>query len=84
LVAGINERLLLDGCEAVAIAPRLQILYRWSADILGQPRLLELIEYGNPTYVWSATDRGVWAQPTRRSALAGPLAKITAPRRSFA
>jgi hypothetical protein len=79
-----RERGLGRLLDYAVIAPRLQILYRWSADILGQPRLLELIEDGNPTYVWSPTDRGVWAQPTRRSALAGPLAKITSPRRSFA
>jgi hypothetical protein len=42
------------------IAPRLQRLYEWSAQELGEPRLLELIRDGNPIYVWPFEQRHVW------------------------
>jgi hypothetical protein len=74
-----RERGLGRLLDYAVIAPRLQLLYRWSADVLGQPGLLELIEEGNPTYVWSAADRGVWAQPERRSALGDLLTRISRP-----
>ena len=77
-----RERGLGRLLDYAVIAPRLQLLYGWSADVLGQPGLLGLIEDGNPIYAWSAADRGVWARPRRRSLLAGPLAKIIAPRES--
>jgi hypothetical protein len=42
------------------IAPRLQQLYEWSANELGQPALLDCVHHGNPTYAWSYDDRQVW------------------------
>ena len=42
------------------IAPRLQQLYEWSAQELDEPRLLDCIRDGSPTYAWSYADREVW------------------------
>ena len=42
------------------IVPRLQRLYEWSAEELGEPRLLELVRDGNPIYAWSYAERHVW------------------------
>ena len=46
--------------DYAVIAPRLQVLYEWSAKELDQPRLLGLIQDGNPIYVWPFEDRHVW------------------------
>jgi hypothetical protein len=45
------------------IVPRLQRLYEWSARELGEPRLLELVRYGNPVYAWLFEERHVWRSP---------------------
>lgn len=42
------------------IAPRIQALYAWSAEVLGQPALLDLARDGNPVYAWSYDDRRYW------------------------
>jgi hypothetical protein len=42
------------------IVPRLQRLYEWSAEELGEPRLLELIRDGSPIYEWPHEQRDVW------------------------
>jgi hypothetical protein len=42
------------------IVPRLQRLFEWSAEELGEPALCELIRDGNPIYAWSFEDRRVW------------------------
>ncbi len=49
------------------IQPRLQRLYDWSAEELGEPRLLGLVRDGNPIYAWPFEHRDVWmpARPTR-------------------
>lgn len=44
----VNERLLRDGCESVA---------------LGEPRLLELVREANPIYAWPFEERHVWRPP---------------------
>jgi hypothetical protein len=75
-----RERGLGRLLDYAVIGPRLQLLYRWSAQTLAQPELLELIDEGNPTYVWSAADGAVWRQPRGKSKLAGPLSRITAAR----
>jgi hypothetical protein len=46
--------------DYAVIAPRGQRLYEWSAEELGQPRLVELIRDGNPTYEWPFEQRHVW------------------------
>jgi hypothetical protein len=45
------------------IVPRLQRLYEWSAEDLGEPRVLKLIRDGNPIYAWSYEKRNVWRAP---------------------
>jgi hypothetical protein len=45
------------------IRPRLARLYRWSAEDLGLPGLLDLLDllHGDvPTYAWPAADRDPW------------------------
>ncbi len=49
--------------DYAVIAPRLQGLYEWSAEELDQPRLLGLIQDGNPIYAWPFEDRHVWRPP---------------------
>jgi hypothetical protein len=44
------------------IAPRLQLLYDWSAQELDIPDLRSLIRDGSPIYAWSYADRNVWRQ----------------------
>jgi hypothetical protein len=43
------------------IQPRLQRLYEWSAQELGEPRLLGLVREGSPIYAWPFEHREVWA-----------------------
>jgi hypothetical protein len=50
------------------LVPRLQRLFDWSADELGQPALGELIRDGSPVYAWSFEDRHVW-HPNRATIL---------------
>jgi hypothetical protein len=42
------------------IAQRGQPMYEWAADELGEPRVLELIRDGSPTYAWPYEQRHVW------------------------
>ncbi len=46
--------------DYAVIAPRLQRLYEWSAQELGEPRLLELVRDGSPIYAWPFERRHVW------------------------
>ncbi len=46
--------------DYAVIAPRLQGLYDWSAEVLDEPRLLELVQDGNPVYAWPFEARHVW------------------------
>jgi len=49
------------------IRPRLQRLYEWSAEELGEPRILDLVRDGSPVYAWPFEHRDVWelARPRR-------------------
>jgi hypothetical protein len=49
--------------DYAVIVPRRQHLYEWSAEELGEPRLLELVRDGNPTYAWPFEQRHVWRAP---------------------
>jgi hypothetical protein len=49
--------------DYAVIVPRLQPLYEWSAEVLGEPRLLELVHDGNPIYAWPYAERHVWRSP---------------------
>ena len=49
--------------DYAVIVPRLQFLYEWSAEELGEPRLLELVRDGNPIYAWPFEQRHVWRTP---------------------
>ncbi|MDA0160383.1 hypothetical protein OM076_08910 [Solirubrobacter ginsenosidimutans] len=46
--------------DYAVIAPRLQRLYEWSAEALGEPRLLGCVREGNPIYAWPFERRHVW------------------------
>lgn len=56
----VGEHHLGRMLDYAVIAPRLQRLYEWSAEELGQPRLLELIRDGSPVYAWPFEERHVW------------------------
>jgi hypothetical protein len=65
--------------DYAVIVPRLQPLYEWSADQLGEPRLLDLVRDGNPVYAWPYAERYVWRSPPMP--LAGRvLERVTAAR----
>ena len=55
--------------DYAVILPRLQCLYEWSAEELGEPRVRELVRDGNPIYAWPFEQRHVWRTP--RMPLAG-------------
>ena len=46
--------------DYTVIVPRLQHLYKWSAQDLDEPLLLELVREGNPIYAWPFEQRHVW------------------------
>jgi hypothetical protein len=58
-----DEQRLGRMLDYAVIAPRLQGLYEWSAEELGEPRLLELVRDGNPIYAWPFEQRHVWRTP---------------------
>lgn len=60
------------------IAPRMQELYEWSAQEVGQPDLRELIRNGSPTYAWPYAERHVW-NPARIPLPARALRRATLP-----
>jgi hypothetical protein len=58
-----NEQRLGRMLDYFVIVPRLQRLYGWSAEELGEPLLLELVRDGNPIYAWPYDQRHVWRSP---------------------
>jgi hypothetical protein len=58
-----DEQRLGRMLDYAVIVPRLQRLYEWSAEELGEPRLLELVHDGNPIYAWPFEQRHVWHMP---------------------
>ena len=59
-----DEQRLGRMLDYAVIVPRLQSLYEWSAEELGEPRLLELVRDGSPIYAWSYAQQHVWRAPT--------------------
>jgi hypothetical protein len=55
-----DEQRLGRALDYAVIVPRLQRLYAWSAQDLGEPGLLELIRDGSPIYAWPYEQRHVW------------------------
>lgn len=55
-----DEQRLGRVLDYALIAPRLQRLYQWSAEELGEPRLRGLVRDGSPTYAWPYEQRRVW------------------------
>ena len=49
--------------DYAVILPRVQRVYEWSAEELGEPALLELVRDGNPIYAWPFEERHVWRSP---------------------
>jgi hypothetical protein len=73
-----DEQRLGQMLDYAVIAPRLQRLYEWSADELGEPRVLELVREGSPIYAWPFEDRHVWR--SRHMPFAGRvLERVTQP-----
>jgi hypothetical protein len=64
-----DEQRLGRVLDYAVIVPRLQRVYEWSAQELGEPRLLGLVRDGNPIYAWPFEERHVWH--ARSSPLAG-------------
>ncbi|PKN79854.1 MAG: hypothetical protein CVU47_09980 [Chloroflexi bacterium HGW-Chloroflexi-9] len=62
--------------DYAVIGPRLQALYEWSAEELGEPRLLDVIQDGSPIYAWQFEERHVW-RPERMPLLGRVLARVT-------
>jgi hypothetical protein len=75
-----DEQRLGRMLDYAVIAPRLQGLYEWSAEELGEPRLLELVRDGNPIYAWPFEKRHVWRTPHMPLA-ARILERVTSARR---
>ena len=61
-----SENRLFRMVDFGVIATRVDPLYAVSARLLGEPRLLGLIDDGAPTYAWPAVERHVWTPPRRR------------------
>lgn len=55
-----DEQRLGRVLDYAVIVPRLQRLYEWSAEELGEARLLELVRNGSPIYAWPFEERHVW------------------------
>ena len=66
-----DEQRLGRMLDYAVIAPRLQLLYEWSAQDLGEPRLQELVRDGSPIYAWPFEQRHVWRNPSMPLAARG-------------
>jgi hypothetical protein len=58
-----DEQRLGRMLDYAVIVPRLQSLYEWSTEELGEPDLLGLVRDGNPIYAWPFEQRHVWRTP---------------------
>jgi hypothetical protein len=66
-----DEQRLGRALDYAVIVPRLQRLYEWSAEELGEPLLVELVRDGDPIYAWPYEQRHVWRTP--KMPFAGPV-----------
>jgi hypothetical protein len=73
-----DEQRLGRMLDYAVIVPRLRRLYEWSAVELAEPRVLELVRDGSPTYAWPFEERHVW-RARRMPVAARALARITRP-----
>ena len=62
--------------DYAVIVPRLQHLYEWSAEELGEPRLLGLVRDGSPIYAWPYEERHVW-RARQMPSVAAVLERVT-------
>jgi hypothetical protein len=62
--------------DYAVILPRIQRVYEWSADELGEPHLLELVRDGSPIYAWPFEKRHVW-RPRHKPLAARVLERAT-------
>lgn len=65
--------------DYAVVQPRLELLYRWSAAELGEPRLAQLAVDGVPAYAWVPSERREW-RPASASSLARVARRLAAPR----
>ena len=60
-----NEHTVGRLLDLGVIGPRIDELYRWSADELQIPELADLVREGVPAYAWDPDDRQSWTpRPT--------------------
>ena len=71
-----DEQRLGRMLDYAVIVPRLQRLYEWSSNELGEPRLRELVRNGSPIYAWPYEERHVW-RAQRMTFLASELERVT-------
>ena len=71
-----NEQRLGRILDYAVIVPRLQRLYGWSAEELGEPGLLQLVRDGSPIYAWPFEQRQVW-RASRASLVGRVLEHVT-------
>ena len=65
--------------DYAVIVPRLQSLYEWSAEELGELRVLELVRDGSPIYAWPFEQRHVWRPPQTKLPVR-VIERVTRPR----
>jgi hypothetical protein len=58
------------------ILPRLQLLYEWSAEVLGQPALVDLVRDGDPSYVAPSEAARFW-RPAPAPVMVRLLGRLT-------
>ena len=75
-----DEQRLGRMLDYAVIVPRLQCLYDWSAEELGEPGLLELVRDGNPIYAWPFEQRHVWRPPKKMPFAGRVLERLTSAR----
>ena len=73
-----DEQRLGRALDYAVIVPRLQRLYEWSAEELGESRLLGLVRDGSPIYAWPYESRYVW-RAEHMPFLASVLERVTRP-----